>query len=181
MATSVVEAEAMVRYGLRRKVPGPGAPAPTLRDEAPGTLEARTQGPADPSARSPLLLRSGASVDDVYPVLRDRAERAKTSFAATGLAAGFATWHGHAADAAGWYKAIADRATQDASASTKKIGHYSSVRQAEAERIAESKAPVCDIVTPQVVLASKLSSISALTSISTEQGVVVAWLEGIEG
>ncbi len=125
-----------------------------------------------------MLEASGASASDIYPVLSDRATRAKTSDAAAGLAASFAAWHDHPAEASRWYDEIVARASKDNSARAKNLKRWAKVRADEAARLAEFQRPPCTVEAQGVSVASKVKAVPAFSAAGSEGGVLVAWIEG---
>lgn len=125
-----------------------------------------------------MLLASGTEPGDIYPVLAERANRAKTSDAAAGVAAGFATWYGHPGEASRWYDEMVSRASKEGGAGAKGIKRYASLRSEEASRLAEFQAESCTITAGPVDVVTKLSAIPSLVAAGVGDGLVVAWIEG---
>lgn len=125
-----------------------------------------------------LLEASGAQPDAIFSVLAERAKQAKTSDAATGLAAGFGTFHGHPTESAQWYDEIEARSSKDSGVRAKSLKRYSFLRGEEAKRVAQSKNGSCQPVVKTVTIASKVENIVAITAAPTSKGVLVSWIEG---
>lgn len=127
-----------------------------------------------------LLEASGASADDIYPVLADRAKRATTSDAASALAASFATWHGHPNEAVQWYDQIAARSAKDGGTRARTLKRYASLRAKEASSLAAFSREPCSAGASPITVASKMSDIPAMDAEAVEGGLLVAWVEGDE-
>lgn len=123
------------------------------------------------------LEASQADADDIYPVLADRANRAKISGAASSLAADFGLWHGKAAEAEQWFDQVADAAGKGHGEHAKELTVYASERGEEASRLAQATAPVCEVVSDAVTVA-EAPIVAALEAAPLDGGVAVLWLEG---
>ncbi len=125
-----------------------------------------------------LLENAGPGPEDIYPVLRDRAEKAKTSVSAVGLAAGYATWRGHPADASRWYGDLA-AVKREAGARADALRQRFKTRSEEAHWINESRGPSCELVASDVTLTNAVPTIPSASLIAVKGGFVVSWMEGV--
>lgn len=123
------------------------------------------------------LEASQATPDDIYPVLADRANRAKISVAASSLAADFGLWHGKAAEAEGWFDQVADSAGKGHGEHAQELAIYASERGEEASRVAQNTAPACELASEAVTVA-EAPFVAALEAAPVDGGVMVIWLEG---
>lgn len=125
-----------------------------------------------------LLETSGASPEAIFPVLAERTKQAKASDAAAGLAAAFATFHGHPTEAAQWYDEIEARSSKDGGVRAKSLKRYAFLRGEEASRLTQTKSGSCQPVAKTVTIAAKVKNIVAITADATSKGVLVSWIEG---
>lgn len=125
-----------------------------------------------------VLEAAGPGPEDIYPVLRDRAQKAKNALGAVGLAAGYATWRGHPADASRWFGDLAAVKRAEGARATDLRQRFKR-RSEEAYWIAESRGPTCEIVASDVAISSKVPNISSSALIAVKGGFVVSWTEGV--
>lgn len=124
-----------------------------------------------------LLEAAGPGPEDVYPVLRDRASKAKTSDAAAGLAAAYGLWHGHADQASTWFSDLAAQ-KREPGARAGALARQFKIRGEEAYWIAQAGGASCEIVQGAKNVASKVPSIPAIALTPVKGGFLLAWMEG---
>jgi hypothetical protein len=188
------EAAKVVIEGMKR-VPGfePGSASLAKALREPAFRYARSGSVAEATALAQAVFGAGdrglataivnaleasqATPNDIYPVLADRANRAKISAAASSLAADFGIWHGKAAEAQAWFDQVADSAGKGHGEHAQELAVYASERGEEASRVAQNTAPACEISSNAVTVA-EVPYVAALEAAPVDGGVVVLWLEG---